>query len=84
MAKKNEEVVETVEEKAVEIDTKAEKVIEEVASKPCSVISRANYPITIKIGCEEVIVSPRQRITVADSSTLQIKQQDAKVLRIIK
>jgi hypothetical protein len=54
-----------------------------VTAKAGTVISRANHPITLKIGSDEIILSPRQRKILPDVSNLKFSKTDAKYLRII-
>ena len=75
--------VDAVDDEIIEDVQKVENVETTVQSKAGTVISRANHPITLKIGSDEIILSPRQRKTLPDVSNLKFSKTDAKYLRII-
>lgn len=74
-----------VEEVNETTEVKAPKAKKEV--KPAVVggivVSRVNFPVTVKYGAEEVIVPPRARRTFTDKSKIVVRPQDAKNVRII-
>jgi hypothetical protein len=84
-AKETTSVDASIEETATDTitDTVVETVTTEQTAKPGTVISRANHPITLKTGSDEIILSPRQRKVLPDVSNLKFSKTDAKYLRII-
>ena len=75
--------VDAVDDEIIEDVQKVENVKTAAQSKIGTVISRANHPITLKIGSDEIILSPRQRKILPDVSNLKFSKTDAKYLRII-
>lgn len=63
------------------LDDAIEKVskIEDIV-KPAILISRANYPITVKYDGEDLRISPRDRVKVADISKFDKDSADSKIV----
>ena len=75
MAKtKTEEKTEQVTEKVMEQSVEQVKV---------TVVSRVNFPVTLKYNNDEIILSPKQRLTFTDKTKLDIRPDDAKHIRLI-
>ena len=68
-------------------NTEKPEVKEETVKEPeiikVTVISRANFPITLTYNNDEIILSPRQRLVINDKAKLKIKPEDAKHIRLV-